>query len=240
MSPRRRLLRSLVPACVSALLLGGTACGVVLIDLAQRDLVLDPVERMTVLSQGGGVEVYAFDRNGINLYYYMVGSTRNIGDVGYRLSDDEETLEVQSLCVGNREDQCKINWSIEIPTNTNTAVEVETHRGGAKLIGIIGDIVADVSGGGFDGVSLRSDVLDVVIEAGDAVIEMVEPPTSLLLDVGEGNVEITLPPGSYRCELTTGDGEIDTTDVVCDPMATALVQVEVDAGDITLLQGASS
>jgi hypothetical protein len=237
MSPGKRL-RSLVPACVSGLLLGGTACGVVLMDLSQRGLVLEPVERMTVLSEGGPVEVYAFDRNGINLFYYMVGSTRDIGDVGYRLSEDGETLAVQSICVG-RDDQCKINWSIEIPTNTGTSVEVETHRGGAKLIGIVGDVVADVSGGGFDGVALRSDVLDVVIEAGDAVIELVEPPTSVMLDVGEGNVELTLPPGSHRCELTTGDGEIDTTDVVCDPMATALVQIGVDTGDITLLQGAA-
>ena len=99
-----------------------------------------------------------------------------------------------------------------------------------------GDVVADVSGGGFDGVALRSDVVDVVIEAGDAVIELVEPPTSVRVGVGKGNVEITLPPGSHRCELTTGDGEIDTTDVVCDPMATALVQVDVEVGERRLLQ----
>lgn len=236
MSPYPRL-RSLVPACVPALLLGGVACGVVLTDLSQRDLVVEPAERMTVLSEGGGVEVYAYDRNGINLFYYMQGSLNDIGDVGYRFSEDGETLEVQSIC--DRDDFCKVSWYIEIPTNIGTSVEVETHRGGAKLTGIVGDVVADVSGGGFDGVALRSDVLDVVIEAGDAVIELLEPPTSVILAVGEGNVELTLPPGSYRCELTTGDGEVDTTDVTCDPMATALVQVMVDVGDITLLQGAA-
>ena len=234
MSPR---LRSLVPACVPALLLGGAACGVVLTDLAQRDLVVEPAERMTVLSEGGGVEVYAYDRNGINLFYYMRGSFKDIGDIGYQFSEDGTTLEVQSIC--DRDDFCDVSWFIEIPTNVGTAVEVETHRGGAKLTGIVGDVVADVSGGGFDGVALRSDGLDVVIEAGDAVIEMLEPPTSLLLDVGEGNVELTLPPGSYRCELTTSDGEVDETDVACDPMAMALVQVTVDVGDITLLQGAA-
>lgn len=236
MSPRLRL-RSLVPACVPALLLGGAACGVVLTDLAQRDLVVEPAERMTVVSEGGAVEVYAYDRNGINLFYYMRGSFKDIGDIGYQFSEDGTTLEVQSLC--DRDDFCNVSWTIEIPTNIGTAVEVETHRGGAKLTGIVGDVVADVSGGGFDGVGLRSDVLDVVVEAGDAVVELLEPPTSLLLDVGDGNVELTLPPGSYRCELTTGDGEIDETDVACDPMATALVQVTVDVGDITLLQGAA-
>lgn len=232
MSPRLRL-RALVPS----LLLGGAACGVVLTDISQRDLVVEPAERMTVLSEGGGVEVYAFDRNGINLYYYMQGSFKDIGDVGYRFSEDDTTLEVQSTC--DRDEFCKISWYIEIPTNTGTAVEVETHRGGAKLTGIIGDVVADVSGGGFDGVALRSDVVDVVVEAGDAILELLEPPASVLLDVGEGNVELTLPPGSYRCELTTSDGEIDTTDVTCDPLATALVQVTVVTGDITLLQGAA-
>lgn len=233
MSLLRWPVRSLVPA----LLLGGAACGIVLTDISQRDLVVEPAERMTVLSEGGGVEVYAYDRNGINLFYYMRGSFKDIGDVGYRFSEDGTTLDVQSIC--DRDDFCDISWYIEIPTNIGTSVEVETHRGGAKLTGIVGDVVADVSGGGFDGVALRSDVIDVVVEAGDAVIEMLEQPTSLLLDVGEGNVEITLPPGSHRCELTTGDGEIDTTDVICDPMATALVQVTVDVGDITLLQGAA-
>lgn len=234
MSPR---LRSLAPAGVPALLLGAAACGVVLTDISQRDLVVEPAERMTVLSEGGPVEVYAFDRNGINLFYYMRGSFKDIGDVGYRFSEDGQTLEVQSTC--DRDGFCEISWYIEIPTDTGTAVEVETHDGGAKLTGIVGDVVADVSGGGFDGVALRSDVVDVVIEAGDAVLELLEPPTAVSLDVGEGNVELTLPPGSYRCELTTGDGEVDTTDVACDPMATALVQVMVDAGDITLLQGAA-
>jgi hypothetical protein len=236
-SPRPRPLRSLVPACVPVLLLGGAACGIVLTDISQRDLVVEPAERMTVLSEGGAVEVYAFDRNGINLFYYMKGSLEDIGDVGYRFSEDGETLEVQSMC--DSDDFCEVSWYIEIPTNTGTSVEVETHHGGAKLTGIIGDVVADVSGGGFEGVALRSDVVDVVIEAGDAVVELLEPPTSVILDVGEGNVELTLPPGSHRCELTTGDGEIDTTNVACDPMATALVQVTVDVGDITLLQGAA-
>jgi len=236
-SPRLRRLRSLVPAYVPALVLGGTACGIVLTDISQRDLVVEPAERMTVVSEGGAVEVYAFDRNGINLFYYMKGSFKDIGDVGYQFSEDGTTLEVQSIC--DRDDFCEVSWYIEIPTNIGTAVEVETHQGGAKLTGIVGDVVADVSGGGFDGVGLRSDVIDVVIEAGDAVVELVEPPTSVILDVGEGNVELTLPPGSHRCELTTGDGEIDMTDVVCDPMATALVQITVDVGDITLLQGAA-
>ena len=48
---------------------------------------------------------------------------------------------------------------------------------------------------------------------------------------------LTLPPGTYVCELDTADGAIDTTGVTCDPTATAIIHVDVEVGDITLVPG---
>jgi hypothetical protein len=227
------LRRLAVPGVVLPMLLGAGACGIVLVDIAQRDLILEPVERVDFEVGGGNVEVYAFNRNGISLYYYMYGSLRDIGDVGYELTDDDEALEVFSVC--DRTVLCTVNWYAEVPLGT--AIDVQTHGGGVKLTGVDAEIAVDVAGGGFEGVGLRADALDLVVESGDVVVELLEPPTSVLVTVGAGNVELTLPPGTYRCDLTASDGVVDTTDVVCDPMATALIEIGVDLGDITLLQG---
>jgi hypothetical protein len=223
-----------VPLLLAVPLLGGAGvCGVVLVDIAQRDLILDPVDVIAIESDSGTVEVFSFDRNGVSLFYYMLGSLYDIGDVGHRV--DGRTLEVFSECV-HEEPYCTINWYAEImPT---TAVEVISNNGPVKLTGIGAPITADVIGGGFDGVALSAPTLDVVVEVGDVNLAYDLPPTSVTVTVGTGNVAVTLPPGTYRCELASADGTVDATDVTCDPMAINVVHIDVETGDIALLPGA--
>lgn len=228
MTARLRLL------VLGALPLGGAACGEILVDIAQRDLILDPVTSVDFVVDRGDVEVYAFERNGINLYYYMFGSLDIIGAVGHELGDAD--LSVFSECASTK-GLCKVSWYAEIMLGT--AVDVHTGKGAVKLTGVDGPITADVVGGGFDGVALGSPVLDVIVDEGDVVVEWTTAPMQASIDVGTGNVTLTLPAGSYRCDLDTADGEIDTTDVVCDDAATVTLDVTVrDVGDITLVPGA--
>jgi hypothetical protein len=228
---RLRWWRAL-PLVLTLPMLGGAGiCGVVLVDIAQRDLILDPVDRITFEADHGDVEVFSFDRNGISLFYYMVGSLYDIGETGHRING--RTLDVMSLC--EHDDFCNVSWYAEVMPAT--AVDVIANGGAVKLTGVDAPITADVSGGGFDGVGLRAPTLDIGVDAGDINLDYAATPTAVTVVLGEGNVTVTLPPGTYRCELASAEGEIDSTGVTCDPMAASVVHIEIDSGDITLLPG---
>jgi hypothetical protein len=222
----------LIPVVLALPILGGAGiCGVVLVDITQRDLILEPADTITFDVDSGAVEVFSFNRNGVSLFYYMTGSLRDIGEVGHH--SDGSTLEVVSVC--ERDDFCNVNWYAEIALAT--AVDVRAGNGGVKLTGIDAPITADVVGGGFDGVDLRATSVEVDVEAGDVTINWIDAPMTVRVGVGEGNVALTLPPGTYRCELDTADGDIDSTGVICDDTATNTVHVDVETGDIALLPG---
>lgn len=226
----RRIQHVLV--LVAALpMLGGSICGEVLADISQRELILDPIDEITFEVDAGAVEVYAFNRNGTSLFYYLVGSLYDIGTVDWQV--ENAALEVTSLC--DSTDHCNVSWYAEVPYAT--AVDVLAHDGAVKVTGVDTAITADVSGGGFDGAHLRADTVDVTVEAGDVTVEMFVAPTNARFTVGEGNVRLTLPPGTYVCDLDSAEGAIDTTGVTCDPAATSTIHVEVDVGDITLVPG---
>jgi hypothetical protein len=224
---RRRHVLALVAALP---MLGGSICGEVLADITQRELILEPIEEITFDIDSGSVEVYAFNRNGTSLFYYLVGSFYDIGDYGWELVGDR--LEVVSPC--DSDEHCNLDWYAEV--SFGVGVHVVTRNGGVKITGVDAPVVVDAVGGGFDGALLRAPAVDVVIEAGDVTIDMIAQPMDVRIEVGEGNVELTLPPGAYRCELTA-DGDVDTTGVTCDPTATSVVQIDVEAGNITLLPG---
>lgn len=224
-----------VPVALVLPILGGAGiCGNVLVDITQRELILDPVAAVDFAVDSGAVEIYAFDRNGISLFYYMTGSLRVIGDVGYAFNGD--TLEVTSVC--ESDGFCNVNWSAEIMRGT--AVDVNSGNGDVKVIGVDEVLRAEVAGGGFEGVGLRAPELEVTVDEGDVDVEMVEAPTRANIAVHAGDVTLTLPQGTYRCVLDTADGKIETTGVTCDETATAVIEVTIEsAGDIKLLPGES-
>ncbi|MFY0539149.1 hypothetical protein [Nannocystis pusilla] len=222
----------IVPLVLGLPLLGGASiCGVVLVDIAQRDLIIEPITSISVSTDQGSIEVDAVGRNGTSLLYYMVGSLRDIGDVGHELDGDH--LDAIAIC--NRLSFCNVNWTAEIPLG-GIAVDIQAKDGSAKLLAVDGPVTADVAGG-LEAVHLRSPELTVTVEAGDVVVDFVDAPTAVNIDVGEGNVELTLPPGSYRCDLESGDGEVDSAAITCDPAATSAIQISVGTGDIVVLEG---
>ncbi|MDC0669396.1 DUF4097 family beta strand repeat-containing protein [Nannocystis radixulma] len=230
---RRHSLWRVVPLVLGLPLLGGASiCGVVLVDIAQRDLIIEPIESIAVSSDQGSVEVDAVGRNGSSLYYYMLGSLRDIGDVGHELDGDH--LDVFAIC--NRLSFCNVNWVAEIPLG-GIAVDAQAKNGPVKLVEVDGPATVDVGVGGFEGINLRSPELTVTVEAGDAIVSFEDVPTTVTIDIGEGNVELTLPPGSYRCELESGDGDVDSSAITCDDTANSTIQITVGTGDIVVLEG---
>lgn len=235
MSRRSQLARAALLASTLPFLGGAGVCGVVLVDITQRDLILDPVTTIDFAVDRGGIEVYAFDRNGVSLFYYMIGSLEVIGDVGHEITGDE--LAVFSECDDDKGDFCTVSWYAEVMLGS--AVSVRSGDGAVKITGVDDVITADVQGGGFDGVGLRAPALDLTVGEGDVNVEWVATPMQVAIEVDAGNVALTLPAGTYRCDLDTADGDIDTTGVTCDDAAPVTIGVTVrEAGNIVLFPGA--
>lgn len=206
--------------------------GDILYDTSQRALILDPVEQVRFTLDSGKIEVYAFDRTAINLFYYLTGSEHDIGEVGYEIADSE--LQAFIRCVVP-EGLCNADFSVEVPYGT--PIVATTGKGSVKLTGVDADITAVVAGGDFDGVDLNSPSLAVALEFGDVTINMLSTPVTVTITVESGTVDLTLPAGNYRCELQAREGSVVTTGVLCDPSAGSLVKIDVTTGDIHL-QGA--
>jgi hypothetical protein len=229
---RPRQAWKLLPLVLALPALGGASiCGVGLLDITQRELILEPVDSIDFEVDSGSIEVFTLDRNGVSLFYYMVGSTYDLGEVGHKI--DGDTLDVITEC--EHSDFCNVDWYAEVAQST--AVSLRTSNGSVKLTAIDAPISADVTGGGVDAIDLTAPTVDVTVDEGDVTLGFLAPPTEVRVAVAAGAVAVTLPPGTYRCELDTADGELDTTGVTCDDTSTNLVQIDVEAGDITLLPG---
>jgi hypothetical protein len=118
-------------------------------------LILEPVERMVFDSDGGAVEVYAFDRTAISLFYALTGLETSIADVGHKLEGD--VLRAVIACDGD--DLCNANFYAEIPLGTS--LEIRAASGDVKLTGIDGEVTAVVTAGAVDGVGLDSPRFDL-------------------------------------------------------------------------------
>jgi hypothetical protein len=224
--------RSLVPLILALPFLGGAGvCGVVLVDIAQRELVLDPVTEIAFDVESGSIEVYAFDRNGVVLLDHMVGSLHDIGDSFHEVV--EERLEVISEC--DHSEFCTVDWYAEVPATT--AVDVRTRTGDVKLTGVSQPIVAEIAEGALEGANLRTATLRATVDRGEVDLELLAAFEAVVIEVGEGDVTLTLPPGEYRCELAAPDGEIGAEGITCDPMAAALIEVTALSGDVRLIPG---
>ncbi len=224
-----RRLRSRATAallCCAPLVLA--ACGVAIYDTTSRVLILEPVERIVFDSDSGAIEIYAFDRTAINLFFYLTGFETSIADVGHSLEGDQ--LRAFILCDGDQ--LCSADFYAEIPLST--AVEIRADAGDVKLTGVEAAVAAKVGTGAVDGVGLASPDFDLEVVEGAVTLAWVSPPTALKISVTTGDVTLTLPAGAYRCDFKTQGGAVESQGIDCDPTAARSVTISVQTGDIHL------
>ncbi|HEY0132929.1 MAG TPA: DUF4097 family beta strand repeat-containing protein [Nannocystis sp.] len=209
-------------------LLLASACGVVIYDTSSRVLILEPVERMVFDSDSGAVEVFAFNRTAISLFYYLTGFETGIADVGHEL--DGEALRAVIACEGD--DLCQADFYAEVPLGT--AIEIRAASGDVKLTGVDAEVTAVVTAGAVEGVGLDSPTFSLEVGTGAVTLAWDSPPMTLNITVAAGDVSLTLPPGSYQCDFTTADGAVESQGITCDPAAAATLKISVDSGDIHL------
>lgn len=213
---------------VAALALGSslsTGCGVIIYDTTSRVLVLEPVERMVFDSDGGTIEVYAFNRTAISLLYHLTGFETGITEVGDVLEGN--ALRAFIGCEGD--DLCAADFYCEVPLGT--AIEIDSD-GAVKLTGVDAAVVARVKTGDVEGIALRSPDVDLTVETGAVTLAWSSPPLAVQIGVTTGDVTLTIPAGDYRCEFTTADGTVEMPGITCDPTAAGSLLIDVQTGDI--------
>lgn len=208
-----------------------TACGVVGYDITSRQMFLGPIDRISFDSDKGAVEVFAFDRTAVNMYFYLRGFDTGIEDIA--MDQDGADIDAHILCTGK--DLCYADFYAEVPLGTKLAIA--TREGGVTLTGVDAEVKTTVAAGDFTGYDLGATVLDLAVETGNVTISWAEPPTSADIKVTTGTVSLTLPAGAYQCDLEAADGKVDNQGITCDPAATSVLKVAVDSGDIQILVG---
>lgn len=208
------------------------ACGVIGYDITSRQMFLGPIARIVFDSDSGAVEVYAYDRNAVNMYYSLRGFDTGIEDIA--MEQDGDDIDAHIQCTGK--DLCNADFYAEVPLGTK--LDIAARSGSVTLTGVDAEVKATVTAGDVTGYDLGATTLDLTVETGAVKISWAEAPTSADIEVTTGNVELTLPAGSYQCDFAAAAGKLDNQGVTCDPAAASLLKVSVDSGDITLLVGA--
>jgi hypothetical protein len=208
------------------------ACGNIGYDITSRQMFLGPIDRIVFDSDKGAIEVYAFDRTAVNMYFYLRGFDSGIEDIA--MDQDGADIDAHILCTGK--DLCYADFYAEVPLGTK--LEIAARDGGVTLTGVDAEVTASVAAGDFIAYDLGATTLDLAVETGNVTISWADPPTSVDIKVATGKVSLTLPAGSYQCDLSAAAGKVDNQGVTCDPAAATTLKVSVETGDIELLVGA--
>lgn len=217
---------------LTALTALAAACGVIGYDITSRQMFLGPIDTIVFDSDSGAVEVFAYDRNAVNMYYYLRGFDTGIEDIF--MDQDGDDIDAHILCTGK--DLCKADFYAEVPLGTK--LEIDSRDGGVTLTGVDAEVKATVAAGDVTGYDLGATTLGLTVETGNVTLAWADPPTSAEISVATGTVALTLPAGSYQCDLSAADGKVDNQGIACDPAATSVLKVAVTSGDIQLLVAA--
>lgn len=215
-----------LPLLVGAGLQPGT-CGSIL-DYNTIDIVLEPVDRMSVTSEEGFIKTLTFDRNGVRLWKHTYGYQASLGREEHWVEDD--TLFVYFDCKAPAD--CYSDQTIELPLGT--AIDLDLQLGDIELGAADSDVTVAVDIGEVLGLELTSP--KVAITAGESLVDLTfaAAPESVEIAVDDGGVVLDLPAGAYRCDFTVDEGEQTLDGVTCDDAAAASLTVTIARGDLTV------
>lgn len=222
---RPRNLRTLaVVALALPVVMGPGRCGFVL-DYTETLLITEKLDRVVLGADDGSVVATMYDREATLLKRHTFTFEPSLETVSNVVEDGALQLEARCKYEGN----CRFDHMFELPLGI--AVEIEMLDSQISLGYIDSDIDVKFASGWFKGVQLAAPNFNLELELGDVTAEFVAPPESVVIAVGEGDVELKVPAGSYRCVFAAG-GEVDDSGVTCDDAATAVLDVQVETGDL--------
>lgn len=221
--------RRLVPVLLALpVLMAPGRCGFA-IDHTETILIPDSVQRIVLEVDDGSVIATSYPREAVMVKRHTFGYEPSVETVAHRLEDDG-VLRFEARC--KYEGNCTFDHLFETPVGISFEIAMKSSQ--ISLGYIDGDIDVDFETGWFKGIRLESPSTIIKLDAGDISLDHAVAPESVVVELGDGSVELAVPPGSYQCNFDAG-GEVDTAaEVVCDDAATAVLDITVATGDITV------
>lgn len=224
--------RALVLAALPLLM--GTRCGITF-DFTETFLVTDPVHLIVLDVDNGNLDAVAYDRPAILLKRHTFGFESQLKDPVFTVEDGVATYE--GHCKPEKRDRepiCSFDHMFELPFGVAFDVKLlEAHID-------VGYLDADFKGtfddGDFTGIRLAVPQLELTAHSAEIDADYAVIPTSIVIDLDEGDVALALPAGDYRCTLDADDVTNDSGAIVCNDAATAVLDIRVGDGDITLTE----
>jgi hypothetical protein len=226
--PGTRLLPALVAALALPALMGAGTCGLVL-DFTETFLVTDPVDTIVIVTDDGNIDATAYERDAILLKRHTFGFEASLGKPSFSIEDGVASYEVHCKYDG----KCTFDHMFELPFGV--AFDIAMDNANIDIGYTDGDIEANFEEGRFKGVRLMSPRVVITADSADVDLDYAAVPESVEVDLGAGEVILEVPAGEYRCVLAADGGEVTTTGITCVDTATAVLDVQVDDGDIVVM-----
>ncbi|MDC0669399.1 hypothetical protein [Nannocystis radixulma] len=217
-------------AGLGVLCLVATACPAdVTQDFTETSVVADPIELVNIIVDSGTIVAVTYDRATMMLKRHTFGFPSDL-PLPPDATIEDGVYRFEAHCMGS--DFCTWDHMLELPLGVGFDILMNESR--INLGKTDGDIVADYDVGDFKGTRLESANVTITSGRSDALLEFAAPPENVTIDIREGDVTLTVPVGSYRCVFRSDTGEVETADITCDDAATAVLDVRVGRGDISV------
>lgn len=229
-----RLLAPAALVLALPLLMGGH-CGF-LLDYGETRLITDPVELVVFNVDDGNIDVVSYERNGVLLRRHTFAFQRRLEPPSFSVEDG--VLGFSAHCKDN-DDSCSFDHMLELPFGIGFDITMDDAQ--IDMGYVDADITASFDTGYFNGVQLASPRLDVTASSAEIYADFAAIPESVVIDLDRGDVTLSLPAGEYQCQLDATNGEVtlESDGIVCNDVATAVLDVHLGVGDILVTEGAS-
>lgn len=224
--PRRHLGAVAVALLALPVTMGPGRCGFVL-DFTETMLITEQIDRVVLGVDDGSIVATAYDREATLLKRHTFGFEPSLGVASSEVVDGVLQLEARCKYAGN----CRFDHMFELPLGVGFEVTMADSQ--ISLGYIDADIDVTFETGWFKGVRLESPNFTLALTTGDVTVDFAAQPETVTISVQEGNVALELPAGEYRCVIAAS-GAVTNDGITCSDAATAVLDVEATAGDITV------
>jgi hypothetical protein len=225
------LVRSTVPALLTAMLLPVTGCDDPKKTETMSYDLSSAVTAMSVHSFGGRIAVTAGAGDTVHV-------TETLRWSGARPTPEHRVsasqLTFTSGCQGHQGD-CGVEYRIEVPAGVNATLD---SAGGTIIVdGLAGRLDLSSGGGAINTTRIASGHVIARTGGGGSVLDFAVPPAEVRADSAGGDITVRLPEQRYAVDARS-DGGDTRIEVDADPAASRRIEVRGGGGDILVASAA--
>lgn len=205
--------------------------------------------RLVIDDTSSGLRVVPGNSPDIQVQRWLSGTAANPGHSSWTLQGDTLRLGIDCSglvfnCGSRFEVAVPPGMEITVNSGSNTVtlsslsapVTVNGSQGGVNISGMSGPLQVSTGSGSITATALRSSVVQVTTNQGNADISFAGAPRSVIVKCGAGNATVRVPTAGHRYHVLVSGGTGNASSKVPDdPQAGRVVQVSSGSHDATVL-----